>query len=136
MRVELPENIHLDLALPEREVRVVAHERLPNVFWNLFDNARKAMPQGGKLQIRVDTDVEPGWAVVHIQDSGHGIEPWRIDSIFEPGEATPNDSYAPAHGLGLWWTRAQVESFGGTIAITSTLGAGTQVTLRLRRMND
>ncbi|GEM_PF-1696592 len=132
-RAELPESIRLSFDLPEEEVYVVAHERLLNVFWNLFDNAHKAMPQGGVLRVVVDTTVEPGWVVVHIQDSGSGIEPWRLDSIFEPGEATPSDPYAPAHGLGLWWTRTQVESFGGTIEVTSIPGAGTCVTLRLRR---
>lgn len=135
-RAELPETIQLQLFFPEKEVYVMAHERLSNVFWNLFDNARKAMPQAGTLCIRVDTIIEPGWVVVQVQDSGHGIEPWRIDSIFDPGEATPSDSYAPAHGLGLWWTQAQVERFGGTITVTSTPGVGTQVTLRLRRTGE
>lgn len=135
-RAGLPETIQLQLLLPERDVYVTAHERLSNVFWNLFDNARKAMPQGGTLYVRVDTVVEPGWVVVQIEDSGHGIEPWRLDSIFDPGEAAPGDRYAPAHGLGLWWTRAQVEHFGGTITVTSTPGAGTQVTLRLRKAGE
>lgn len=132
-RAGLPDTIQLQLFFPETEVYVTAHERLVNVFWNLFDNARKAMPHGGMLRIQVDTMAEPGWVVVQVEDNGRGIEPWRIDSLFDPGEATPGDPYAPAHGLGLWWTRAQVEQFGGTIAVTSTPGVGTQVTLRLRR---
>ncbi|MGQ9501875.1 MAG: GAF domain-containing protein [Anaerolineae bacterium] len=135
-RVGMPETLQLQLSFPEEEVYVMAHERLPNVFWNLFDNARKAMPQGGTLCVRVDPVVDPGWVVVQIQDSGHGIEPWRVDSIFEPGEATPSDPYAPAHGLGLWWTRMQVERFGGTITVASTPGVGTQVTIRLRKSGE
>ena len=34
--------------------------------------------------------------------------------------------------LPLWWTRAQLENFGGTISVTSTPGAGTCVALSLR----
>jgi signal transduction histidine kinase len=134
-RAALPATIEVMWQLPDTNVQVQANDRLPNVFWNLFDNARKAMPQGGQLHIAADVTVEPGWVGVSIQDSGRGIEPWRLASIFEPGEATPGDPYAPAHGLGLWWARAQVESFGGTLTITSEVGVGTCVTVRLRRAN-
>jgi signal transduction histidine kinase len=112
---------------------VLANDRLPNVFWNLFDNARKAMPRGGRLTVSADVSAQTGQVVVRVRDTGHGIEAWRLASIFEPGEATPGDPYAPAHGLGLWWTRAQVESFGGSIAVESVPGQGTCVTLTLRR---
>ena len=132
-RTTLPPAVEVVQALPEADVHVLANDRLPNVFWNLFDNARKAMPDGGYLRVTVDVASEPEWVVVTVCDSGRGIEPWRLDSIFEPGDATPGDAYAPAHGLGLWWTRAQVESFGGSIAISSTPEVGTCVTVRLRR---
>ncbi len=131
-RADLPGNIQLALQLPGEETHVLANDRLSNVFWNLFDNARKAMPRGGQLTVAADV-AEPRWVIVRVQDSGRGIEAWRLDSIFEPGEATPGDPYAPAHGLGLWWTRAQLDSFGGAISITSAPDAGTCVTLRLRQ---
>lgn len=134
-RAALPAAIQIVRQVPDVAVQVHANDRLPNVFWNLFDNARKAMPEGGQLHVTVDISAEPNWVVVTLRDSGRGIEPWRLDSIFEPGEATPGDPYAPAHGLGLWWTRAQVETFGGMITITSEVGAGICVTLRLRQAN-
>jgi len=132
-KAELPQTITVTLRLPDEGLWVLATDRLPNVLWNLFDNARKAMPQGGWLTVAADVSAEPGHVALHVQDTGRGIEAWRLDSIFEPGEATPGDPYAPAHGLGLWWTRAQVESFGGRITITSVPGEGTRVTLSLRR---
>jgi sensor histidine kinase regulating citrate/malate metabolism len=61
-----------------------------------------------------------------------GIEPWRLATIFDAGASTTADTFAPAHGLGLWWTRAQVEGYGGTIEIASQPGQGTSVTVRLR----
>ncbi|OQA45980.1 MAG: Sensor histidine kinase CitA [Chloroflexi bacterium ADurb.Bin325] len=67
-----------------------------------------------------------------ILDTGAGIEPWRLPTLFETGETTTADRYAPAHGLGLWWTRGQVESFGGTIDVDSRPAAGTRFTIRLR----
>jgi signal transduction histidine kinase len=129
----LPDTIQKQLRLADDTLRVMANDRLANVFWNLFDNARKAMPQGGYLHVSAEPATDAGWVWVRVQDSGRGIQPWRLDLIFEPEETTPGDPYAPAHGLGLWWTRAQVESFGGSISVESQEGAGTCVTLKLRR---
>jgi len=128
----LPDAVETQLRL-EGDLRVMANDRLANVFWNLFDNARKAMPRGGQLSVSAEPAPDAGWVQVRVQDSGRGIQPWRLDLIFEPEETTPGDPYAPAHGLGLWWTKAQVESFGGSISVESQEGAGTCVTLKLRR---
>ncbi len=130
--------IRVDLALPPEPadrpepVRVMAGPGLTGVFWNLFDNARKAMPGGGTLSVTVRGGEAPGWLSVEVADTGVGIEPWRLPGIFEAGGSTTADSFAPAHGLGLWWTRSQVESFGGAIEVASEVGAGTRFTIRLR----
>ena len=69
---------------------------------------------------------------MEVEDEGTGIEPWRLASIFEPAASTTANSYAPTHGLGLWWTKGQVESFGGAIEVASEPGKGTRFTVRLR----
>jgi signal transduction histidine kinase len=122
--------IEVMLRLPKQPLRVMAGPGLTGVFWNLFDNAIRAMPRGGTLTVTAQE--EPGWAVVEVADTGVGIEPWRLPTLFEAGESTAADGYAPAHGLGLWWTRGQVESFGGSIGVESAPGAGTRFTVRLR----
>jgi signal transduction histidine kinase len=131
-RTDLPDDIQVAIQLPETILQVVANDRLTNVFWNLFDNARKAMPTGGKLTVTADVDSESGWAYVRVSDTGHGIDPWRLETIFDPDESTTTDPYAPAHGLGLWWTKSQLERFGGQIAVESQVGEGTCLTLKLR----
>ncbi len=123
--------IRVDLDLPPDPLRVLAGPGLTGVFWNLFDNAAKAMPEGGVLTVTAAAD-EPGWVSIEVADTGVGIEPWRLPTLFEAGETTTVDRYAPAHGLGLWWTRGQVESFGGTIRVDSRPAAGTRFTIRLR----
>jgi signal transduction histidine kinase len=110
---------------------------LAGVFWNLFDNARKAMLDGGDLTITVTRSEDRSEVIVEVADTGVGIEPWRLATLFEAAESTTAasttvDRYAPAHGLGLWWTRGQVESYGGTIAVAGAPGAGATFTLRLR----
>lgn len=126
------EKIEVHIAAPQEPVHVLAGPQLAGVLWNLFDNARKAMPEGGSLTVRVRHAAEPGWVTVEVADTGVGIEPWRLPFIFEAGASTNADSYAPAHGLGLWWTRHQVESFGGRIEAQSQPGAGTRFIVRLR----
>ncbi len=127
------QGIRVALALPPERIRVLAGPSLAGVFWNLFDNARKAMPSGGALSVSAVTGGEPGWVSVEVADTGVGIEPWRVPSIFEAGASTTADSYAPAHGLGLWWTRGQVESFGGKIDVSSEPDVGTRFVVRLRQ---
>jgi len=124
--------IRVDANLPADPVRVLAGPSLPGVFWNLFDNAAKAMPDGGVLTVTARLAQARDRIIVEVGDTGVGIEPWRIASLFEPGASTTSNSYAPAHGLGLWWTKGQVEGFGGTIEVTSQPGTGTRFTLRLR----
>jgi len=126
------DRIRIDANLPAEPVRVLAGPSLPGVFWNLFDNAAKAMPDGGVLTVTARLAQAGDRIIVEVGDTGVGIEPWRIASLFEPGASTTSNSYAPAHGLGLWWTKGQVEGFGGTIEVTSQPGAGTRFTLRLR----
>jgi len=124
--------IRLALELPLEPVRVLAGPSLGSVFWNLFDNAAKAMPDGGTLSVSVRPAEGGGWRVIQVADTGVGIEPWRLPFIFEAGASTTADSYAPIHGLGLWWTRSQIESFGGAITADSSPSQGTRITIRLR----
>jgi signal transduction histidine kinase len=115
--------VRVNAVLPAESLLVLAGPSLPGIFWNLFDNARKAMPEGGTLTVRLQ-DGPPDRVRIEVADTGIGIEPWRLSSLFEPGASTTFDTYAPAHGLGLWWTKGQVESFGGAISVTSAPGVG------------
>lgn len=130
--LEKNEAITVRVAAPQAPLRVLAGPQLTSMLWNLLDNARKAMPAGGALSVTAARAAEPGWIAIEVADTGAGIEPWRLPFIFEAGASTTADSYAPAHGLGLWWTRNQAESFGGNIDVSSQPGAGSRFTLRLR----
>jgi len=133
-KAELPGHIKVRSLLPDQNIQVIANDRLINVFWNLFDNARKAMPSGGELTITADTASDDQWVIVRVQDTGMGIEPWRRDLVFELGETTAADSHAPARGYGLSWAKDQVMSFGGTIEVEdSKPGVGTCMKLKLHK---
>lgn len=135
VQAQLPEQIHVEHITLDEPIFVIANNRLPNIFWNLFDNARKAMPERGTLKIE---EIFPtgDWVFVRVTDTGRGIEPFRLPFIFEPGESTTPDTYAPAHGFGLFWVKQQMASIGGEVSVESKLGEGTTITIKLRKAHS
>ncbi len=62
-----------------RPVRVRADSnRIKQVFWNLCDNALRAMPAGGTLTVKLET--APFWVRIRFRDTGMGIDPGRYSS--------------------------------------------------------
>jgi signal transduction histidine kinase len=68
-----------------------------------------------------------GWVEIHIQDTGAGIAPENLDKVFEPYFTTKEVGI----GLGLALTKQILEQHGGGIELSSELGKGTVVRLRL-----
>jgi signal transduction histidine kinase len=124
--------VRVNAVLPGEPLLALAGPSLPGIIWNLLDNAAKAMPAGGTITVRALRGPGPDRVTLEVEDEGIGIEPWRLSSIFEPAASTTANSYAPTHGLGLWWTKGQVESFGGTIEVSSEPGVGTRFRLIFR----
>ena len=104
-------------------------ERLARVLHNLIGNAVKYSPEATPVQVRVS--MEQGWAVVSIQDRGVGIPAAELPGIFTRFFRASTAQGVPGTGIGLAGSKAVVEQHGGAIAIESTLGAGTTVTVRL-----
>jgi PAS domain S-box-containing protein len=101
--------------------------QLKQVVLNLALNARDAMPDGGAL--RIATGAVDGRVVLRVADSGHGMDEETRLRALEPFFTTKGDGEGT--GLGLAVVYGVVESAGGTIAIKSSPGAGTVVTVDL-----
>ncbi|HEV2171821.1 MAG TPA: ATP-binding protein, partial [Candidatus Binatus sp.] len=98
-------------------------EKLRTCFINVVANAIQAMPEGGTMRI-VFRRVE-GAMVITFSDTGKGIEADVASHVFEPFFTTKRDGV----GLGLFLSKAIVETHGGTIHIgPNTDGPGTTVT--------
>ncbi len=100
-------------------------DQIRQIAINLILNAGAAMAEGGTLTVA--TAVEDGFAVIRFADSGCGISPEDLEKIFEPFYTTKERGT----GLGLAITRQIVEQHQGSIQMTSNVGAGTTVTVRL-----
>jgi hypothetical protein len=74
--------------------------RLQQVFWNLINNAVKFTPQGGQITIRTFNDKDRRFHF-EIVDTGIGIEPQRLASLFQPFEQADASVTRQFGGLGL-----------------------------------
>jgi signal transduction histidine kinase len=92
---------------------------------NLFINAQQAMSDGGELMVR--TSRRKKEAIIEISDTGSGIAPERLGTIFDGyHSARPLGS-----GLGLPVVRKVIEAHNGTISVSSEVGKGTSFTISL-----
>jgi len=102
--------------------------QIRQVIWNLATNGLKAMAQGGRLLLTAATaDDGSGATLLTVEDQGRGIPPEDLDAIFQPFHS----SFDKGTGLGLAIVHRIVTDHNGTINVSSRVGAGTVVTVRL-----
>jgi len=108
--------------------------QLQQVLLNLLVNARQAMPDGGRLILRLSHDEITGFVDLGVRDTGCGMPPDVMRRMFEPHfttKAGPDATGKGGSGLGLATCREIVEAHRGRIRVESALGRGTAVTIRL-----
>jgi signal transduction histidine kinase len=106
-------------------------DRLQQVVLNLLTNAVKFTPEGGSIVVSCGRDADK----VHIDicDTGIGISPENIGTIFEPFVQV-HARYSSSHGvgLGLSISRELVRAMGGDLTVKSEFGQGSTFTITLR----
>ncbi len=101
--------------------------QLQDAVIELVTNARRAMPQGGTLEVTTSAP-DPRFVVLRVSDTGVGITAEVIDKIFDPFFTTKTNWQST--GMGLTMVHKIVEDHRGTIAVESRAGAGASFTLR------
>ena len=123
----------LDVDLPEERLPLEADvTRMVQVLSNLLNNAAKYTPAGGRVALSAWR--EDGHAVVAVSDSGIGIPPDAIGSVFEMFTQVRGslDRAQGGLGIGLSLVRRLVELHGGRVAAFSAgRGHGSTFTVRL-----
>ena len=114
--------------------------QIQQVLANLVVNGLQAMPDGGKLTLRLGNQhVMPpsdvggpaaNFATITVEDQGVGIMPEDLPRVFEPFFTTKD--VGEGTGLGLSVAYGIVREHGGWIAVESKVGAGSQFTCFLR----
>jgi two-component system, NtrC family, sensor histidine kinase PilS len=113
-----------DYALPQAFAAVDA-DRIKQVFWNLLENAVRAMD--GKGTVTVTTRAAGDFLRIGIRDTGPGIPPNLAEKIFEPFQS----HFEGGTGLGLAIVYQIVQAHGAKIFVQSTLGSGAEFVLEI-----
>ena len=92
---------------------------------NLVLNAVQAMPNGGHLKISTGSARENLW--MNIDDTGSGMSPDQIKTLFEPFKTTKSRGL----GLGMPYAQKVILQHGGQIAVDSQKGQGTHIRIEL-----
>lgn len=119
-----------------------------NAIINILLNARDAMQGGGRLTIKTanriiededindgEEDMRPGrYVMLAISDTGHGIAPAELDTVFEP--FFTKKPVGHGSGLGLSMVQGFIRQSGGAIRIYSEVGVGTTFKLYFQAMEQ
>jgi signal transduction histidine kinase/ActR/RegA family two-component response regulator len=98
--------------------------RLRQVLINLLSNAIKYNRRGGRVMVHAAAAGDK--AVLRVQDTGRGLTPTQLTSLFEPfNRFGAENEGIEGTGIGLTIVKALVEGMGGRVAVTSKRGEGT-----------
>lgn len=109
---------------------VANRDQVTQIFWNLTQNALRAMPEGGLLEITVDSS--PAWVQMLVRDHGPGIDEDQQHRMMTPFQST----FRSGAGIGLSIVYRIVEEHEGRIRIVNAAGGGTEARVEFPRPAD
>lgn len=118
---------------PNLPIVNVNKDQMQQVFLNLINNAKDAMPNGGSIEISTrtvnDEKTNKKFIEISFSDTGIGIPEENLNKIFDPFYTTKDPGKGT--GLGLSVTQSIILNHGGEIKVKSKVGSGTTFTIVL-----
>ncbi|MBI1809806.1 MAG: hypothetical protein HYR75_07915, partial [Gemmatimonadetes bacterium] len=125
VRTTVPSSIEMRVSVAEGVPLVQGqHDAIIRAVANVLLNAVEACGDGGRISVSVGAP-SPGEVVIAVHDSGPGIAPERLESIWRPYVT----SKTGGTGLGLAIVKQTVDAHGGRVEAHSTPGDGTEIRL-------
>jgi two-component system, NtrC family, sensor histidine kinase PilS len=122
---EIRDTHSVRLNIEAQSVKILGSaDQLNQVFWNLSQNAIRAMPNGGELMISLRKAPE-GTGEICFQDNGIGMSEEEKERVFQPFHS----GFKGGHGLGLSIIFQIMEEHRARISFESEKGEGTRVSL-------
>jgi PAS domain S-box-containing protein len=114
-------------------VAIADREKLEQILLNLLSNAVKFTPSGGTVSVIAEPEPDGRHVLLRIRDTGIGIPPARLESVFEPFVQVDSSelSRREGTGLGLAISRDLARGMGGDLTATSEPQRGSTFTIRL-----
>jgi signal transduction histidine kinase len=120
----------------QEKVLVMSDQRaLRQMTFNLVSNALKFTPAGGVVTLSTRIDAQTSLGLLEVTDTGMGMSAVALARIGQPwnqsGETDKTGQRGRSSGLGLALVKRLAELQGGTLSLTSALGAGTKAVIAL-----
>jgi len=127
------EQMDVNFSRPEEPLILMGQPKLLNiVFMNILLNAIQAVEKQGSINVSVKRN--NGWCICKVSDNGAGIPKSEIDSIFDPFYTTKKGH--KGYGMGLAVSRGIIKKHDGTITVSSSEDEGTEVSVKLKLMDN
>jgi signal transduction histidine kinase len=112
---------------------ILDSDRMTQVLRNLMENALRFTPEGGRITLSAE-NIAGNIFEIRVQDSGPGVEPDKLDLIFDRfyREDKSRQREEGSSGLGLAIAKSIVEGHGGTIRAESAPGQGMKFIIHLQ----
>ncbi len=123
-----------EVELPPHPVVVVGDpSHLERAVTNLLTNAVKFTPDGGRIETTLSADPGLRTATVTVRDTGRGIPSSDLDHVFDRffRSEEAQEQAIQGSGLGLAIVKSIVESHEGRVAVRSTHGEGTAISISI-----
>lgn len=120
----------LRISVTESDI-ACAPEVLGQILRNVLGNALKYRAPDRPCVLEVGSRLEHAWVTVDVTDNGMGMDQPSARRAFEPFFRA--SAQGTGHGLGLAIVESYVRALGGTVQLSSELGVGTRISLRLPR---